>query len=89
MSIEIEGFNSSDIPPVQETAQLASQLTREEGVYDSVALTYCRKAAELATAITITALRDMGVIPPEGFDLEDFRRIANAIFIKSKNINKY
>jgi len=85
MAIEIDGFNDSDILPTQEAAHLASELAQHEGVHNGFAYTIGQRAGEYAAGIIFTALREMGVIPPAGFDLEDFRRTVRAVVDKSLN----
>ena len=85
MSIEIDGFNDSDVLQSPESAPLANELTYEEAGQVGVTHTFSRKASEYVSGILFTALRDFGIIPSAGFDIEDFRRTARAIFDKSIN----
>lgn len=83
MSIDIDGFNEDDVSASLEAAQLAATLTHEQGFEASTAYTVGQRAGQYAAEVIFASLRFIGVIPPEGFNYEDFERAARTIVDKS------
>ena len=83
MSIEIDGFNDDDLSASLEAAQLAATLANEQGIQADTAYTVGKRASQYAAEVIFASLRFIGVIPPEGFNYQDFESAARTIVDKS------
>lgn len=79
MTIEIIGFNNQDSLAADEAAYAGAEIADREGIKDGQAFTIGSRTAKYAIELTLTALRQMGVIPEEGIDVTVFQETVNAI----------
>jgi hypothetical protein len=85
MSIDIVGFNKEDARSVGDLSIVASALCAGQGVEHSEAYGTGTLGGEYAARLAFTALRQMGIIPPEGIDKEVFTKVVQDIALSSLN----
>jgi hypothetical protein len=87
MTIEIYSIRPGDVDPASEAGFCAANLLIAQGVEAGTAWAVGRQAGEYAVLVAFTALRDMGVIPEEGFDVTGFKEVAKRITDASINLH--
>lgn len=84
MSVEIDGFSKEDQRLVNTVSVAASQLLLAQGVEPGLATTVGDRGAEYGFGVALTAFREMGMWPPEGFDPAEFEIVAKGIVSRSR-----
>lgn len=79
MSIEIVGRNPSDEEVIGEIGVLAADLCRAQSEDTTGSYTTSVRAGEFAGEVIFASLRQLGIIPKEGFDVTAFLVTAKAI----------
>ncbi len=87
MSIDIAGFDPEDRRFINTISAAGGMLCAGQGIGEGDAYTTGVSGAEYGAAVVFTALRQMGVWPPENFDATEFetkaREIVDASLVKS------
>ena len=84
MSVEIYGFDGVDQRLANTASIAASDLLLAQGVEAGTATTIGNKGAEYGAAVIFTALREMGMWPPVGFDPDEFEIVVRNVVSRSK-----
>lgn len=79
MSIEIKGLEKLDSSLAVEVAQEAARLCVAQGITPAEAHTTGIRGAEYGAAVTLTVLREMGLLPNQDFDVVGFVETAHRI----------
>lgn len=85
MSIEVNGFDPSDRRYLNTISAAAGMLCAGQGIESEAAYSIGVSGAEYGMAVALTALRQMGVWPPENFDASLFEIRAREIVNSSLN----
>jgi len=85
MSVEIKGFEGGDRRITGDIAHEAARLCVAQGMSAAEAFTSGSRGGQYAAELTITVLREMGLIPNQDFDVEEFLGIAHRITDESIN----